>query len=57
MHVDRTDHRIAVHVPPDLRAAIERAAEADGRPVADYIRRTLAAHLGVEPPRVKRGPR
>lgn len=48
-------HRIAIHVPPDMLEALRRAAHADGRAVADYARRALAAHLGTEAPSVPRG--
>lgn len=55
MHVSHTDHRIVFHVPDDLRDAITAAAEADGRPVADWVRRLVAEHLGQRPPVVRRG--
>ena len=35
---------ISIRLDPDVRAAIEHLAEADGRSVSDYINRALRAH-------------
>lgn len=41
--------QISVPVDPDLRAAIERAAEAEHRTVAGQIRHWIAAALAGQP--------
>ena len=39
---------ISVRVDPALKAALEAAAKADGRTLAQYVERALAAHLRNE---------
>lgn len=36
---------ISVRVEEDLKAAVEKAAQEDGRTVAQYVERLLIAHL------------
>lgn len=40
---------IGIRVEPELKEAIEDAAKADGRTVAQYIERLLIAHLKWKP--------
>lgn len=40
---------ITVRVPATLKAAVEQAAQADQRTVADYVGRVLDAHLAAKP--------
>jgi uncharacterized protein (DUF1778 family) len=41
--------RLTIRIEPELRDAIERAAAADRRPVANFIRHVLA--MNVDEPR------
>jgi predicted HicB family RNase H-like nuclease len=40
--------QLSVPVKPELRRAIERAAQADDRPVASWIRRLIERSLAAE---------
>lgn len=39
---------ISLRVEPEVKAALEKAAKADERPLAQYIERALTAHLRRE---------
>ncbi|WP_163681134.1 YlcI/YnfO family protein [Magnetospirillum aberrantis] len=41
----RKDAAISVRVTPDVKEAAEKAAKEDGRTLAAYVERLLAAHL------------
>lgn len=42
--------QLRVRVPPDLRAAAERQAQASGETLSDVVRRALAAAVDADPP-------
>lgn len=50
------DAAVSVRIDPDIKAALEQVAEADGRTVSSYVERLIKAHLEEmrpEPARAK----
>jgi hypothetical protein len=43
--------RMQITLDPAIRAKVRRRAESFGLPIAEYVRRIIAADLGDEPPR------
>ena len=41
----KRDNQYTMRMPADLRAALDRLADADGRSLADYLVRVLTAHV------------
>lgn len=44
----KKDARIAARVPSDLKKALEKLADADGRSLASYIEMTLRSHTNAK---------
>lgn len=42
---DRRDARLGVRLHSDLREALERLADEDGRSISQYVERVLAEHV------------
>ena len=43
--MEKKDHVVSVRMTGETKAALDRAAKADERPVAQYVDRVITSHL------------